>query len=373
MNKRRRAQSTPSPQRAPAVITPALREERLREALAAWPAANNSTANYRGASSTRRNSSKYSSKPPTKNMRLFKLDGAGRAPASRMPLKAYVTAHFKGAGAKYITKGAYGSVFSVTGAPQPLLDLVGRLDHFLPGAAGRVAGVVPAAPLAVKLVAYKGDSNEDWREFVALAMHEATVHSYLASRNACARVKCSSAPVCAAEVVPQLYAAGLDRENGYAVFVMDRIPGKTLETYIKDHGGITATRYARVEKAVATLWLSGIAHADMHDRNVMMDGNGKVAIIDFGVAVVLPDKLREKVTRDMNSLPQYRRSLANAVWFAKDSVQNYANQVMKTRNFTWHHPEGQMLRWLYNKVPVAERARIPAVRAVLWGCAAASG
>lgn len=352
MNKRQQTSLSPKP----AVITPALREERLG-------AANN---NYRGASSTRRNSSAYVNKPAAKtNKRLFKLNAVGRATVSKMPLKAYVAKYFAGTGAQYITRGQFGSVFSINKVSPALLDMVGALEHFLPGGAAQLAAAT--GTLAVKLVAFKGKGNEDWREFVDNAMHEATVHAYLASRDACTRIKCSSNPVCASEFVPQLYVAGLDRENGYAVLVMDKVPGKTLETYIKDHG-MSATRYARIEKAVATLWLMGIAHTDMHDRNVMIDGNGKVAIIDFGLAVVLPNKLREKVTRDMNGLPQYRRSLANAVWFAKNSVQNYTNQVMKKRALFWHHPEGQMLRWLYNKVPVAERSRIPAMRAVLWGC-----
>ena len=48
--------------------------------------------------------------------------------------------------------------------------------------------------------------------------------------------------------------------------------------------------FARIERAVYTLWMLGIIHADLQPSNILYDRlEDRVTIIDFGMAVKIPD------------------------------------------------------------------------------------
>ena len=280
----------------------------------------------------------------------------------------YITRFFPDA--RFLKEGSNGSVFKVKTNPAAIKALLGGMAHVTMGERA------PATSFVIKATQHQ-PKYATWTQFVEDNVHEASVHAYLAKAATCAPVRCSGAKVCSAEVVPKFYAAGSVREEGLFLTLMELVNGVPLDEHVANRQ-MSAQEYAVIEKAVATLWMVGVSHSDLHLQNAMVLPSGRVVIIDFGMAVLLPSALRNRVIREVGDLPVLNSSLANTVWYAKNTIQNYTNQVQDQRteyypknHERYYNPEGKMLRRLWNKVPAAERVRIPAVRANLWGCGAA--
>ncbi len=78
-------------------------------------------------------------------------------------------------------------------------------------------------------------------------------------------------------------------ENGTAYLVMDYIPGDSLRTYLKGHGGKiseeeTLTILHPVMKSLKELHQKNIIHRDISPDNLLLDEKGNVVLIDFGAA-----------------------------------------------------------------------------------------
>jgi hypothetical protein len=276
--------------------------------------------------------------------------------------------------AQYLDSGAFGNVFKVAGGdPAGIRALMGEMAHVLTGARPPPGGFV------IKVARYSRKYGT-WAEFIASNVHEASVHSYLSKKSTCAPVSCSGGKVCSADVVPEFHVAGSVRAAGLFVTIMEGVNGMLLKRRFPSGSTMSPRHYALIEKAVATLWMVGVSHSDFHRGNAMIVNDNRVVIIDFGMAVVLPAPLRQRIVRDLGNMPALSSSLANTVWYAKNTIQNYTDKVQDKRtdwypehHLRYYNPEGKTLRNLWNMVPAAERVKIPGLRAKLWGCARAGG
>ncbi len=298
--------------------------------------------------------------------------GKPRAPAFRMPSSsvAYVLDLFgREADIEMMGQGSYGDVYLVNDARAATRGI----DELRRRLSSKVAGTAPAQGKGVVVKVSVPRPNMPWRAFLQMCLHEAKVHAHLSRKDTCARVACSGVKVCASQFTPKLHLAGADAERGVFVSVMSLARGMPLGMYMKQHP-LTAEAYVQVEKSVASMWLLGIVHGDLHHNNVFLSRTKSGAfsswLIDFGMAVVLPADKRAAVQKVINNNPAMTGSLANAAWYAKNMIGEYANQIMGQRDFPLYNADGKMLRVLWNKVPAADRARIPQLRSQAWKCGA---
>ena len=79
-------------------------------------------------------------------------------------------------------------------------------------------------------------------------------------------------------------------ENGRAFIAMELVPGKTLGEILKQ-GPLPTTDvvaiFTQIARGLARAHRSGVLHRDLKPDNVMVDGEGGVKILDFGLAVFL--------------------------------------------------------------------------------------
>ncbi len=88
--------------------------------------------------------------------------------------------------------------------------------------------------------------------------------------------------------------------RGETVLVMEYVPGKTLDDVIPPKGLPlkSAVDYAvQIVDGLAAAHAVGIVHRDLKPANVIVGGNGKVKLLDFGLA-----KLREPVDQDSDAV-----------------------------------------------------------------------
>jgi serine/threonine protein kinase len=77
-------------------------------------------------------------------------------------------------------------------------------------------------------------------------------------------------------------------ENGTAYYVMEYISGKSLDDVVKEEGAVTESRavnYIRqVGDALNYMHKRKLCHLDVKPANIMVDMNGHVTLIDFGLS-----------------------------------------------------------------------------------------
>lgn len=101
------------------------------------------------------------------------------------------------------------------------------------------------------------------------------------------------------DLVPMFYFSGAVKARDgslWYVTVMDQAPGTTLKTLVESRAtkSLTSREYVSIERALLSLWLLGVVHADMHMSNIMYDPKTeKVTILDLGFAVPLPQDVIE--------------------------------------------------------------------------------
>jgi serine/threonine protein kinase len=87
-----------------------------------------------------------------------------------------------------------------------------------------------------------------------------------------------------------IYAYG--QEAGLAYIVMPYMPGGTLADYVRRHGPLTLEEAGRyLEQIAAALDYAherGCIHCDVKPANILLDGNGRAFLADFGIARLLP-------------------------------------------------------------------------------------
>jgi serine/threonine protein kinase len=293
--------------------------------------------------------------------------GRAARPTYSTPASAltYATSVLGAHDVEEVGSGAFGTTYRIADpkAARRALDVLRRL------LSSKVSGEAPGSSVGVVVKVSTVGPREAWDEFLAKNTHEAQVHARLSRKDACVKLACSGRKVCAREFIPRLHLAGADAARGVYVSVMSLVPGTSLMRAAGDSGPVRARQYVAVERALASLWMLGVAHGDVHPENIMLHGDD-AHVLDFGMAMVLPPQVRKAVQRAMNASPALAGSVANSAWYAKNMIGEYVNSRLRGRGYDWYNSDGKFLRSLWNRVPEAERARVPALRARAWSCGA---
>lgn len=259
-------------------------------------------------------------------------------------------------GARPVAEGTFGAVFALASRPRALPPLAARVE----------GAPMPARAIAVKLVRFDPRyPSYTWKEFLQENLHEAEAHAYLANKDTCTRGGCPGARLCSTAFTPKFYGAGVDPHAGVFVTFMEMLRGQTLHAW-DDGQAVPARLYVNIEKALATSWMLGVVHGDMHPGNIMLVRGG-VKIFDFGRAVLLPPSVRARISKALSNVAKApARSLAEAAWYARDMAQSYVNHAQHRRNVPWYHSDGKLLLALYERVD--RKGAVPQLRSEAWGC-----
>ena len=91
-------------------------------------------------------------------------------------------------------------------------------------------------------------------------------------------------------IVP-VFEADLQDQQLYLVF--EYVPGQTLSARIKTQGAMPAAQAVammiEVLDALEMAHAAGVVHRDMKPSNILIDGNGRARVMDFGIAARLND------------------------------------------------------------------------------------
>jgi len=139
-------------------------------------------------------------------------------------------------------------------------------------------------------------------------------------------------------VVPKIYCFWVDLEKDIAVVCMERIVGKHLIDV-----PATPKIFRRVERAVLKLWMAGIAHADLHYKQIIVRPNGNVIILDFGRAVKLDANVVRNVERRMK-----KSQAPDMIW--RKAIERAVESEYIKRAWRAYYANGDFLAQLVEKV-----------------------
>lgn len=211
---------------------------------------------------------------------------------------------FGGSILKFIAKGSYGSVYKF----KPSAKYVEYLKRVvLPRSKGVVGNLGKIPTNSISVIKFQKTDGAAQKEAIR---QEIAIHSKLS------RSKISS----------KLYAAGFVGDIAWQI--SSYINGKPMCDV-----DITADIFKKIEKTVFELWKHNVFHADLHCNNLMITKDKDVVVIDFGRAIVLPDKYVPK------KLTEFRDSKY------QEKVQRYADSIITTRSKT----NGDYVRATINK------------------------
>lgn len=87
--------------------------------------------------------------------------------------------------------------------------------------------------------------------------------------------------------VVQVYDVGQD-ESGWPYFVMELVPGRSLDAILKERGRLPPTEVADLIRQAAegleAAHQAGIVHRDVKPHNLLLENGGRLRVVDFGVA-----------------------------------------------------------------------------------------
>ena len=107
--------------------------------------------------------------------------------------------------------------------------------------------------------------------------------------------------------VPQYLGSGNMATRPY--IAMERVEGRPLEDYIKEGKVFTIDEVVRIgadlAQAVQSLHSQDAIHLDVKPENILIDENGKLTLIDFGLShhARYPDLLAEEMRKGIGSAP----------------------------------------------------------------------
>ena len=176
--------------------------------------------------------------------------------------------------------GAYSATFIAT-PPFRIKDVLARVDR-VDFAVKSVRSGRLSEPMLVKVTT------------IAEGRREAKLMRYVMESKAVA-VPCLRAKFTAKSHVPQLFLAG---RVGNAYVQCMRVVERAVP-WVRVSAARKRALSGQYERAILGLWALGIVHSDAHDNNVLVDARGRVFVIDFGFATVLPRVLRAKLLAGM--------------------------------------------------------------------------
>ncbi len=117
--------------------------------------------------------------------------------------------------------------------------------------------------------------------------------------------------------IARLYDGGFT-DDGRPYFTMEWISGKSLTTYVRENGCSTARRlklFREICEAVRYAHQSLIAHLDLKPANIIVNEDGRVKLLDFGVSRLMEENMEAagSFTLAYAAPEQIRRESANAV------------------------------------------------------------
>lgn len=96
--------------------------------------------------------------------------------------------------------------------------------------------------------------------------------------------------------VGRTFDVGVDGDIGFVT--MELVDGEPVSDRIRRHGALAAPEAARVVLGVAgglaAAHAAGVVHRDLKPSNVLIAGDGRVVIIDFGVSEAIADGAQER-------------------------------------------------------------------------------
>lgn len=106
------------------------------------------------------------------------------------------------------------------------------------------------------------------------------------------------------------------QENGTAYIVMEFIEGQDLKAYLEQRGGSlsleeTLNMMRPLMESLAVVHQSGIIHRDISPDNIMIDGQGRIHLLDFGAAREFGKKESQTILLKHGYAP-YEQYLSNS-------------------------------------------------------------
>ncbi len=88
--------------------------------------------------------------------------------------------------------------------------------------------------------------------------------------------------------IATLYAGGRDEETSHLWYAMELIDGKSISDLIEEEAPLDYERVKNILEQVATAFIyihpQGIIHRDITPRNILLTEQGRVVLVDFGLA-----------------------------------------------------------------------------------------
>lgn len=250
----------------------------------------------------------------------------------------------------FLAQGNHGAAFLAKRAEPVVHDILyGCLSHY-------VIGSPAQAPKEVIIKVQELKRFEDIANVRKECKLQAWVHSH------CVAIQGEKFE--GWKITPPLYYAGLLSGVTGTLFitVMGKAKGDSLFSMLTTKGVLTAAQYVSIEKAIITLWILGVSHADLHPGNIFFEPrSNEVTIIDFGYGMVLPNH----IATQLQAFDFVDRNGNIAFFNESYGLAEYTNSVQRGRGHAWYNPEGKLLRYL--RGIVKDKVNIEAARQKMWG------
>lgn len=159
--------------------------------------------------------------------------------------------------------------------------------------AGVIAGQLLGERYELRSVIGRGGMGEVWlghdrmlgRDVAlkVLDIHGSADHGEAAERF---RREATAAAALSHPHVVRIFDAGV--ADGIAYLVMELLPGPTIAELVAAEGPLPVDRVVQLAQqaadGLAAVHRAGIVHRDVKPSNLMLDGQGKVRVVDFGIA-----------------------------------------------------------------------------------------
>jgi hypothetical protein len=194
-------------------------------------------------------------------------------------------------GGASVGKGAAGEAWSLPASAVPGLMKLAAVEHPAPARAAPLPH--PSSHVVVKIAPSYGELGK-----VLQGYHEMRVHAYLADPS----IETPGLPR-SSDHVPKYHTGGYSPAMDATLTVMELVDGRQVAATRE----LSPRAFADLEKAFVSLWARRIFHADAHSGNAFVKKDGRVALIDFGASIVLPDSLRAKTVAQATSVEYYKK------------------------------------------------------------------